>query len=160
MSNLGLASGCFMLNCCLTSSVRLRKPLSRLSESNLSALFMAPVLIKCTKVLLIYSSFPLFSAFSVLLYICLKMRLLFSLSKVLFSLTNALCWWCLKDYLKTSVVVSSEVSSFTNCLTALFDGRWKIIFFQKRFARMPYIQFFHTLQMALCWLYLCYFEEF
>ena len=55
--NLGLASGCFMLSCCLASSVRFRTPLSEFSESNLSVLFMSPVLMKCVKVFLMYSSF-------------------------------------------------------------------------------------------------------
>ena len=60
VSNFGLASGCFMLSCYVTSSVRFRTPLSGFSESNLSALFMFPVLIKCAKVLLMFSGFLLF----------------------------------------------------------------------------------------------------
>ena len=65
VSNFGLASGCFSyclscLSCCLTSSVRFRTPLSGFSESNLSALLMLLVLIKCAKVLLMHSGFLLF----------------------------------------------------------------------------------------------------
>ena len=60
VSNLGLATGFFMLSCCLTSSVRFRTPLSRFSESNLSALFILAVLMKCSKFLLMYSGFLFF----------------------------------------------------------------------------------------------------
>ena len=107
-------SGCFMLSCFLTSLMRCRTPLSGFSESNLSALFMLPGLIKCAKVLLMYLAFLLFE-FLVSSLFCIAIHSLrnaftfpsFQSSSLLDKFSLLLVFEAL---FKTFVVVSSKVT--------------------------------------------------
>ena len=103
-----------MLSCFLTSSMRCRTPLSGFSESNLSALFMLPGLIKYAKVLLMYLAFLLFE-FLVSSLFCIAIHSLrnaftfpsFQSSSLLDKFSLLLVFEAL---FKTFVVVSSKVT--------------------------------------------------
>ena len=175
-----LATGCFMLSCCLTSSLRFRTPLLEFSESNLSVLFMLPVLMKCVKDLLMYSSFLLsellVSSLSCIATYSLQGAFTFSwFQSCTAFLTNVLCWefwvFCSKCWefcsskfrsiMKLSKAVELNrlsnphqsinfVSSFTKCYLHCLMEGGGDSSSREPYVRMPHLYYFHTLQMTFC----------